>query len=448
MSAMVLLPWLPILAGAAGLPVLIAGKAARRLAQVSLVAAAIAVLALQSDTSPAWRLVASSVLFLYVMKGVVLLAKPRAAVRETRLIAYALFFTAWPGMAIEGLQRRRPAQPEDVRYFGRGLLLLYLGAALVIADAVFHRQLNQYVAGWICLIGLLLGIHFGISEVLTAVVRYCGWPVDPLFRSPEQSRTLEEFWGQRWNLPFVEMDRRLFVRPLVRLLGPAGATAAIFGISGVFHEMALSYPAGGGWGLPLAYFALQAAGTWLQSRGKVRTRLWTIAIILLPLPLLFHPAFIVRLPFALVLWLHVVIRAHAAPWYLSMLLWVLGAAQLLPLAASFQVPQRLNWKEELSKLSPFNHKLMWTYGAFVVLTIVAFAVLTLVLHNELLRGDRAARAFATFAAIYWGLRLLADTFYLKADEWPQGAEFVLGHGLLNSLFAFLALGYGAVAIFA
>ncbi|HLK15127.1 MAG TPA: MBOAT family protein, partial [Fimbriimonadaceae bacterium] len=280
--------------------------------------------------------------------------------------------------------------------------------------------------------------------VQTALVRFFGWAVDPLFREPERSRSLEEFWGRRWNLPFVEMDRRLFVRPLVRLLGPAGATAAIFGVSGLLHEMAISYPAGAGWGLPLAYFALQAVGTWGQSRGHLRTRWFTVAMVLVPLPLLFQPWFMERLPLELIRWLHGIIASRPAEWYLSILLWAVGVAQLLPLAASFQVPGRLRWSEDLPKLSPFNRKLMWTYGGFVVLTIVGFSVLTLALHAELLRGDRAAAWFAGFAAVYWTCRLVTDLVYWKRDDWPKGAEFVLGHALLNSLFAFLSLGYWAV----
>ena len=185
----------------------------------------------------------------------------------------------------------------------------------------------------------------------------------------------------------------------------------------------------------------------MQSRGWAKSKIFTYVVVLAPLPLLFHPEFLEKLPLALVVWLHGLLMSHPSGWYLNILLWAIGVAQLLPLAASFQVPNRLNWREELPKLSPFNRKLMWTYGAFVVLTIISFTVLTFVLHDELLFGNRAAMAFATFAAVYWTLRLLTDTFYLKADEWPEGAEFVLGHGLLCSLFAFLALGYWSVVVF-
>jgi alginate O-acetyltransferase complex protein AlgI len=446
MNISLIIPWMVAIGAAMGLPLVVKLPKGRRLFQFVLVIGALVILGFQVNAAPGWRLAASSLLFLYVMKGVVLLAKPMETCRATRAFPYLLFFSVWPGMAVEGLQHQVKAKPDDVRFFSRGLLFLYIGLALILADAWFEPHLPQLAAAWIGLIGLLAAIHFGISEILTALVRFLGWPVEPLFRCPERSRTLEDFWGRRWNLPFVEMDRRLFVRPLIRKLGPTGATVAIFAISGLLHELALSYPAGAGWGLPFSYFMLQAGGTWLQSKGWLRSRLMTYAIVLLPVPLLFHPAFLSRLPFQLIHWLNALLRLQGISWYLNILLWALGIAQLLPLAASFQVPHRLNWREDLPKLSPFNRKLMWTYGAFVVLTIISFSALTFVLHSELLRGDRAAIAFASFAAIYWTLRLLADTFYLKAEDWPKGAEFVLGHGLLNSLFAFLSLGYGAIVL--
>lgn len=123
-----------------------------------------------------------------------------------------------------------------------------------------------------------------------------------------------------------------------------------------------------------------------------------------------------------------------------------GLGHFLILAASFQVPKRLGWAEELSRLRPLNRKLMWTYGGFTVLTIVAFGVMTLFLREELLRGDRAALALAAFIGVYWSARIGVDLFYFEHADWPQGRGLVLGHALLMLLFAFLALTYlGLVA---
>jgi hypothetical protein len=125
----------------------------------------------------------------------------------------------------------------------------------------------------------------------------------------------------------------------------------------------------------------------------------------------------------------------------DLVLWLTGAGHFVILVASFQVPYRLHWKEDLEKLMPFNRKLLWVQSGFTVLTIVAFGTLTLVLHTELLRGDRAALGLAGFVGVYWTTRVLVDSFYFSHTDWPKGKEFVIGHVLLTFLFLALAAGY-------
>ena len=122
-------------------------------------------------------------------------------------------------------------------------------------------------------------------------------------------------------------------------------------------------------------------------------------------------------------------------------MWLAGAGHLAILVASFQVPFRLNWKQDLKLLMPFNRKLLWVQGGFTVLTILAFGALTLALHAELLNGDRAALALALFIGIYWTSRILVDVFYFSHEDWPKGKQFVVGHALLTSLFSVLAASY-------
>jgi hypothetical protein len=125
----------------------------------------------------------------------------------------------------------------------------------------------------------------------------------------------------------------------------------------------------------------------------------------------------------------------------DLILWLAGAGHFVILFASAQVPSRLRWKEDLAQLMPFNRKLLWVQGGFTVLTIIAFGTLTLVLHAELLRGDRAAMALACFIGSYWTARILVDAFYFSSEDWPKGMEFVIGHILLTSLFVALASSY-------
>ncbi len=122
-------------------------------------------------------------------------------------------------------------------------------------------------------------------------------------------------------------------------------------------------------------------------------------------------------------------------------LWLVGAAHFVILLASFQVPYRLGWKQDLRQLMPFNRKLLWVQSGFTVLTIIAFGTVTLVLHMEMLRGDRAAMGLACFIGIYWTTRILVDALYFSHEDWPKGTAFVVGHALLTLLFFVLAASY-------
>lgn len=126
---------------------------------------------------------------------------------------------------------------------------------------------------------------------------------------------------------------------------------------------------------------------------------------------------------------------------IDLALWLAGAGHFVILIASAQVPKQLGWRDDLAKLTPFNRKLMWTYGGFTVLTILAFGILTLVLHDELVRGDRAALALAAFIGVYWTARIAVDLFYFGHAGWPRGRAFVAGHALLLALFGALAATY-------
>ena len=130
----------------------------------------------------------------------------------------------------------------------------------------------------------------------------------------------------------------------------------------------------------------------------------------------------------------------------SILLWFAGMGHFCILGASFQVPYRLNWKEDLAKLTPFNRKLMWVYGAFTVMMIASFGGLTLVFHDELLRGDRVALGLASLIGLFWTVRLLVDFFVFSHADWPRGAAFVVGHILLTIAFSSFSLTYLGLVI--
>jgi hypothetical protein len=92
-----------------------------------------------------------------------------------------------------------------------------------------------------------------------------------------------------------------------------------------------------------------------------------------------------------------------------------------------------------------NRKLMWVHGGFAVYTIAAFGVMTLLLHNEILTGQRAALALGLFIGTYRLLRIVVDFTYYSHSDWPKGMAFVIGHVLLTLLFVFLSATYLGVS---
>ena len=131
---------------------------------------------------------------------------------------------------------------------------------------------------------------------------------------------------------------------------------------------------------------------------------------------------------------------------LGLALWLAAAGHFCVLIASFQVPQRLGWKDDLAKLTAFNRKLMWVHGGFAVYTIIAFGAMSLALHEEILRGDRAALILAVFIGLYWLLRVVVDFTYYSHRDWPAGRAFLVGHVLLTSLFVFLSTSFLGVTL--
>jgi hypothetical protein len=113
--------------------------------------------------------------------------------------------------------------------------------------------------------------------------------------------SLVEFWGKRWNTAFHELAHRFTFRPLRRVTGLSVATSLVFLLSGLVHELVISLPAHGGYGLPTAYFLIQGLGvigehsTFGRRLGLgrgLRGWLFTFVVATGPVFWLFHPPFI------------------------------------------------------------------------------------------------------------------------------------------------------------
>ena len=122
-----------------------------------------------------------------------------------------------------------------------------------------------------------------------------------------------------------------------------------------------------------------------------------------------------------------------------------GVGQLTVLIASALVPFRLNWQHELRSLSRLHRQMYWVYGGYIMLSIVAFALISLFHSKELASGSGLARAFCSYVAVFWGVRVvLQGVFDVKAHLTAWWLK--VGYHGLTLLFISFTLIYGWAAM--
>jgi predicted DCC family thiol-disulfide oxidoreductase YuxK len=175
-----------------------------------------------------------------------------------RALGYLL---AWPGMDATAFLcgTGPPVKPRSSEWMAAALKTL-LGATLIWVVARAVSPVNPLLAGWLGMVGLVFVLHFGTFHLLSLGWRSIGVNAMPVMENPLRSSSLAEFWGRRWNTAFHELASRFTFRPLRPAVGRAGATMLVFLASGLIHELVISIPANGGYGLPTGYFVLQGLG--------------------------------------------------------------------------------------------------------------------------------------------------------------------------------------------
>jgi hypothetical protein len=214
------------------------------------------------------------------------------------------YLTLWPGMDAEAfLKDRTIAAPQQLVEWFLAVGKVLFGAALFwgLSRRLFPE--HSLLSGWVGMIGMIFVLHFGLFHAVALFWRRVGVQVEPLMRAPLLSSSLSDFWGRRWNLAFRDLTYSLVFLPLRRRLGIQGSMLATFFLSGLIHDLVISFPAGGAYGLPTLYFMLQGAGLALEhsSFGK-KIGLhggvvgWTFAFLVTTgtAYFLFHPVFIIR----------------------------------------------------------------------------------------------------------------------------------------------------------
>lgn len=223
-----------------------------------------------------------------------------------RSTAYLL---AWPGMDAEAfLDVRQHIPSPPARMWLWTTLETALGAALLWVVARSIPQAEPLLRGWLGMVGLILLLHFGTFQMVSLMWQSIGVKAVPIMMAPLRSVSLGEFWGRRWNLGFRQLAHELVFRPLYRTLGAGLAGFSVFVVSGLIHDLVISLPARGGYGLPTAYFVLQGVGITIERSTSGKRIglghgwvgwLFTVLFVAGPVFWLFHPWFVLRviLPF-------------------------------------------------------------------------------------------------------------------------------------------------------
>lgn len=267
-----------------------------RFAAAPLVLMPLAVVLL-GDGLPAWVFMWALALSIFAGLKWLTYVDDQAA-RDAPLLRRLGYLFLWPGMDAGSFFLKREVVPRPLMgqwclalaklTFGLGLI----GAAIQIAIAGY-----PLAAAWTAMVGIVFALHFGLFHVLALGWQRAGFAARPIMDAPVLSASVSDFWGRRWNRAFRDLGHRYVFRPLHRRLGAAGATMAVFVASGVVHDVVISLPARGGFGLPTLYFAIQGLGLLLERSEFARriglrhgppARVFCFVVVLVPLPLLFH----------------------------------------------------------------------------------------------------------------------------------------------------------------
>ena len=115
------------------------------------------------------------------------------------------------------------------------------------------------------------------------------------------------------------------------------------------------------------------------------------------------------------------------------LIFAAGIGQLSVLIASALVPFQLQWREVFRALPPLHRQMYWIYGGYVVLSIIAFGLISLGNARELASGSGLARSVCLYVAVFWAIRVSLQPF-LDVKPFLTAWWLKLGYHALTVVF--------------
>jgi hypothetical protein len=277
----------------------------RMLGWAIVIGTAVFSILLTTNASATYRMIAIASLQLLSMKVIVMVETYRGK-PKLNTIQWLAFSLGWFGMR-PNLFEAFPSKSLDgvMPFVLKGISRIGFGILLLIASVYLEKHYSHiyFLYALVMLVGLSFILHFGILNLSTASWRFSGVDVKELFRSPYKATSLKEFWGKRWNMAFSEMTAMVVYKPLKTKYGIPLAMITSFLVSGMLHEIAISFPVKMGYGLPFLYFVLHALAMYAEGKvalvkqiisHSVASHVWVFVWLILPMPLLFHQVFIIE----------------------------------------------------------------------------------------------------------------------------------------------------------
>lgn len=269
---------------------------------IPLLVLPLAALLLVPDEWPRWALM--WMLAFSIFAGCKWLTWKQAGIDNVPVWKQTAYLVAWPGLDAVAFLRpstgRHVSQPR-LREWLFAFTKLAIGLAFVLVSLRWVAVVDPYWVGWCGMLGIVFTLHFGLFHLLSCTWRRFGIDARPLMDWPLLAVGVSEFWGMRWNRAFRDLTHRFLFRPLTSRFGPRLALSLGFVFSGLVHELVITVPAGGGYGGPTLFFLIQGVALFVERStfGRsiglgtaFRGWLFVCCVTLLPVTLLFPPAFV------------------------------------------------------------------------------------------------------------------------------------------------------------
>ncbi len=125
-------------------------------------------------------------------------------------------------------------------------------------------------------------------------------------------------------------------------------------------------------------------------------------------------------------------------------IWAAGVVQLFVASLNIVLPKKLQYRENIAKLSPIVRQVFVVHAVYIALVLVFFGVLCLLFAGELAGASAMGRFLSGFLAVFWLLRMGIQLFYydpqLKRENFAAHLVFTAAFIYLAVVFALGALG--------